>query len=144
MALPRQLRLRALLTILLLCTLGLWGRQLWTRSNPAPEAQVRSVLHAFMQARLTRDDAKVRTFLANDFHKTYVSQPTASLIGQADPHYHRYRITSLTRAKNGVWIAHVQIEEHHSGFIPAETLGEIIELVRIDDAYRVRSVRSDP
>lgn len=103
--------------------------------------RVRSTIKAFMAARMARDDAKVRTFLTRDFHRQYVGQSIATLIGGADPHYHRYSLVQLTRGSQGTWIAQVRIEEHANGFIPVGWIDEAISLVPIDGYYRVAHVQ---
>ena len=107
---------------------------------PSEEAQVRATVRAFMLARLTRDDAKVRRFLTMDMHREYVSQSVATLVGEADPHYHRYHIMDAESQADGTWTVSVRMEEHMTGFVPVGWFIESITLVPIDGVFRVDSV----
>lgn len=118
-----------------------WRGWLPTRSE---QAQVRATVRQFMAARLSRDDTRVRSFLSTRMHAEYVAQPVATLIGDVDLHYHRYRILDSRRASSGSWLVQVRVDEHIAGAQPSQWFVDSITLVPVNGTWQVDQVVSGP
>ncbi|HHT27243.1 MAG TPA: hypothetical protein GXZ82_08375 [Firmicutes bacterium] len=101
---------------------------------------MRERVHAFMQARLTRNDTRVRTFLAAAYHRRYANEDPTTLIGDSEPHYHRYRLLGLTQIGAEAWRATVRIEIHARGFYPIGWITEEIDLAPMQGEWQVTRV----
>jgi hypothetical protein len=119
-----------------MCILAISG----CSSIPHVERLARSTLHAFMQARLTRNDDQVRSFLARVYHQQYATLDAAMLIGDSEPHYHRYRLLEFERTNTDAWSATVRIEVHARGFYPIGWFTEVIELAPMNGEWQITQV----
>lgn len=125
--------------LILLLILGLAGSgaiQLFVPANK-DKMQMQAVVHEFMQSRLSRDDARVRTFLTQDMHAHYIATGQPDLLGGVDPHYERYRIISQNKLPDNTWLVKVRITQELAGKGDIGWFEEELQLVPVHESYLI-------
>src|SRR5690606_35410831 len=104
------------------------------------EAAIRTLVQDFLEARLTRNATKARTYLSNEFHQELSDSGDVSLVGTTNPHYHAYSIDDIAPRGEGVWEVSVTITEEVSCQGEVGWFKEALTVARIGDGYRIAGI----
>lgn len=106
----------------------------------AEEAEVRTFVDDFLKARLSRDHTAARTFLSNKLHGELADANPTFLTGSSIPHYHAFRIESITPGGKDVWRARVILSEEMPGQGEIGWFQEELVVARVGSDLRIDKI----